>query len=134
MAEAARVLRPGGRLLAVHGVPLREPADDDLGSALAPLAGLRDARPDTAGAVEEAAVAASLRPVATGWIAPVSFADAPNTFAEGIEQRLWSYLWDVDEPTWDAVVAPVVAALRALPEPERPRRYELSSRLAVFAL
>ena len=35
-AEAVRVLRPGGRLVAVHGVPLRVPADDDVASALRP--------------------------------------------------------------------------------------------------
>jgi SAM-dependent methyltransferase len=133
VAEAARVLRPGGRLVAVHGVPLREPADDDVAGALVPLAGLRDVRPDTVTALKEAAVAASLQPVDTAWVAQVSFADAPSAVADSIEQRLWSYLWHVDEPTWNAVVAPVVVALRALPEPHRPRRYELSSRLAVFA-
>ena len=132
VAEAARVLRPGGRLLAVHGKPLREPADDDVARALLPLTGLPDFRADTVTALHDAAAAAGLEPVETVWVAHASFADAPNAFADSIEQRLWSYLWHVDEPTWDAIVAPVVATLRALPEPDLPRRYELSSRLAVF--
>ena len=133
VAEAARVLRPGGRLLAVHGVPLREPAEDELARAAAGLTALRDFRPDTEAALDEAAAAASLRPVGTAQVAHTSFAESPNEFAEGIEQRLWSYLWHVDEPTWEAVVAPVIANLRALPEPDRPRRYTMSPRLAVFA-
>jgi SAM-dependent methyltransferase len=132
-AEAARVLRPGGRLVAVHGVPLRVPADDDVARAFAPLVGLRDFRPDTVAALDEAAAAGSLEPVGTAWVAGASFADAPNAVADSIERRLWSYLWNVDEPTWEAVVAPVVTALRALPEPNRTRRYDLSSRLVVFA-
>ena len=133
VTEAARVLRPGGRLLAVHGRPLLEPADDDVARVLVPLTGLRDFRPDTEAALNEAAAAASLTPVAAATVSPVGLAHAPNAIADGIEQRLWSYLWRVDGPTWDTVVAPVVAALRAVPEPDRPRTYTLSSHLVVFA-
>src|SRR5581483_7849176 len=107
VAEAARVLRPGGRLLAVHGVPLRDPTDDDVARALAPLAGLRDFRPDTEDALDRAAAAASLEPVGNGWAASTDFAESPNTVADSVEQRLWSYLWHLDEPTWATVVAPV---------------------------
>jgi SAM-dependent methyltransferase len=133
VAEAVRVLKPGGRLIAVQGVPLRVPADDDVARALVPLAGLRDFRPDTVAALDQAAAAGSLEPVGITWTAPGSLAQTPNAVADSIERRLWSYLWNVDEPTWQAVVAPVVAALRALPEPNRPRQYDLSSRLVVFA-
>jgi SAM-dependent methyltransferase len=133
VAEAVRVLRAGGRLIAVHGVPLRVPADDDVARAVVPLAGLRDFRSDTVAALDEAAAAASLEPVGTAWVARASRADTPNAVADSIERRLWSYLWYVDELTWETIVAPVVAALRALPEPNRPRQYELSSRLVVFA-
>jgi SAM-dependent methyltransferase len=133
VAEAVRVLRPGGRLVAVHGVPLRVPPDDDVARALVPLAGLRDFRSDTVAALDEAAVAGSLEPVGAAWTAGASLAHTPNAVADSVEGRLWSYLWSVDEPTWQAVVAPVVAALRGLPEPDRPRHYDLSSRLVVFA-
>jgi SAM-dependent methyltransferase len=133
VAEAVRVLKPGGRLIAVQGVPLRVPADDDVARALVPLAGLRDFRPDTVAALDQAAAAGSLEPVGITWTARGSLAQTPNAVADSIERRLWSYLWNVDEPTWQAVVAPVVAALRALPEPNRPRQYDLSSRLVVFA-
>jgi SAM-dependent methyltransferase len=133
VAEAVRVLRPSGRLIAVHGVPLRVPAEDDVARAVVPLAGLRDFRPDTVAALDEEAAAASLEPVGTAWVARSSRADTPNAVADSIERRLWSYLWSVDELTWDTIVVPVVVALRALPEPDRPRQYDLSSRMVVFA-
>jgi SAM-dependent methyltransferase len=133
VAEATRVLRPGGRLLAVHGIPRPDPADDEVARAVAPLTGLREYRSDTPAALDEAAAAASLTPIGTAWVSPVVMAHSPNAVADGIDQRLWSYLWAVDEPTWGAVVVPVVAALRALHEPDRPRSYKLSSHLAVFA-
>jgi SAM-dependent methyltransferase len=133
IAEATRVLRPGGRLLAVHGLPVRDAPDDEVVRAVAPLSDLREFRSDTEAALDEAAAAASLTPVGTAQVASATMAHAPNAVADGIEQRLWSYLWAVDQSTWDTVVAPVVAALRALPEPDRPRPYALSSRLVVFA-
>jgi SAM-dependent methyltransferase len=132
ITEAARVLRPGGRVLAVHGMR-REPPDDDIARALAPLAGLREFRADVGPALEEAAAAAALEPVGTAHVAPASVAHIPAEVADGIEQRLWSYLWDVDESTWDTVVVPVVAALRALPEPDRPRPSLSTGQMAVFA-
>src|SRR6266545_526155 len=124
VAEAARVLRPGGRLVAVYGVPKREPADDDIGEVLAPLALLRGARPDTPAAMDAAAAAAGLEPAGTGWVAPVRFAESPNTVTDGIAERLWSYLWRGDErarhlpaaraarPRLRPRVRPVVAAGR----------------------
>jgi NAD(P)-dependent dehydrogenase (short-subunit alcohol dehydrogenase family) len=115
------------------GVPLRVPADDDVAHALVPLAGLRHFRSDTVAVLDEAAAAESLEPVGTAWTAGGTLAQTPNTVADSIERRLWSYLWYVDELTWQAVVAPVVAALRTLPEPNRPRQYDASSRLVVFA-
>jgi SAM-dependent methyltransferase len=133
VAEAVRVLKPGGRLVAVHGVPLRVPADDDVARVLVPLSGLRDFRSDTVAVLQDAAAAESLEPVGAGWTVGGTLAHTPNTVADSIERRLWSYLWEVDELTWQAVVAPVVAAVRALPEPNRPRQYDLSSRLVVFA-
>lgn len=44
-----------------------------------------------------------------------------GTPAGQIEGRICSTLFDVDEQTWAAVVEPVLARLRALPDPDRPR-------------
>jgi SAM-dependent methyltransferase len=131
VAEAARVLRPGGRLLVAHGVPIRD--DDDLEAATAGLAPLREARFDTPAAVDSAAGAAGLRLVADRLTAAWNKAgDSPNQAAAGLEQRLWSWLWDVDDATWSAVVAPAIERLRALPDPDRRRPDTGRMRLAVF--
>jgi SAM-dependent methyltransferase len=131
LAEGARVLRPGGRLLAAHGVPFRE--NNDMEEASEPLTAMREARFDTPVAVEEAATAVGLRPVgdrlSAAWNKP---GESPNEAADRIEQRAWSFLWDVDDATWESVVAPTVARLRALPDPDRPRPETGRMRLAVF--
>jgi SAM-dependent methyltransferase len=127
VAEAARVLRPGGRLLAAHDPPRRDPDDDDVARAVAPVTGLQGARPDSVAALDAAAAAAALRPVGADWLAPAVLSYTPNSVADSIDQRLWSYLWSVDQPTWDSVVTPAVAALRrttgAGPPPREPRRH-----------
>jgi SAM-dependent methyltransferase len=133
LAEAARTLRSGGRLVAVHGVPIREPSDDDLAVALAGLDGLRIHRPDSPAIVDAAATAAGLVPIGATEGTPIHFADSPTAVAAGIEQRLWAYLWDVDSGTWRDVVAPVVSRVRALADPDRPRPYTNRLRVAAFA-
>lgn len=133
VAEAARVLRPRGRLIAFHDIPTREPDDDDVATALLGLGPVRRHSPDSPAALDAAAAAAGLVPVAATLSAPIRFDESPNDLAEGIEQRLWSYLWNVDPVTWRDVVAPVAERLRRLPEPGRPRPYLSRVRLAVFA-
>jgi SAM-dependent methyltransferase len=132
LAEAARALRRGGRLVAVHGPPDREPSDDDVAVALAALDVLRLDRPDTPPVVEAAATAAGPVPVGATDGTPVHFAESPTAVAAGIEQRLWAFLWDVDPETWREVVAPVLTRVRALPDPDRPRPYTNRLRVSVF--
>jgi SAM-dependent methyltransferase len=132
MEEAARVVRPGGRVVAVHGIPRRLPDDDDMTAAVAALGPLRDDRPDTAPTLDGAAATADLRPAGVAWVASTGFEETPNEFAAGIEERLWSYLWNVDDDTWRTVVVPVVERLRALPDPDRRRAYRLSPRLVAY--
>lgn len=50
-----------------------------------------------------------------------------------IEDRIWSFLWDLDERAWAETVQPAIAALRALPEADRPRDRTHRYRLAVYA-
>ena len=47
---------------------------------------------------------------------------APTAEADAIERRIYSSLFDVDDEAWARVVVPVIDALRALPDPDRPRR------------
>ncbi|HEX7744657.1 MAG TPA: hypothetical protein VF462_05285, partial [Micromonosporaceae bacterium] len=131
IGEAARVLRSGGRLIAFHGTPTRERDDHDFTTAISGLDSLLR-RPDGPEALDAAAAAAGLAPIGATLSAPIRFNESPNELADGIEQRLWSYLWDVDPVTWRDVVAPVADRLRRLPDPGRPRPYLSRSRLAVF--
>jgi SAM-dependent methyltransferase len=131
LAEAGRVLRPGGRLVALHAPWRREPSD--LQDALSALTALKDAQaPDTPAAVDAAADAAGLRLVTRTTSTPARFESSPADEADKIEQRLWSFLWDIDEATWREVVEPSVAQLRALPDPDRPRTDVSHCQVSVF--
>jgi SAM-dependent methyltransferase len=131
LAEAARVLRPGGRLVALHSPWQREPSD--LQEAQAALTALKDAQaPDTPAAIDPAAAAAGLRLVARTTSTPARFESSPAAEADSIERRLWSFLWDIDEETWRELVEPTVAQLRALPDPDRPRSDVSHCQVSVF--
>jgi len=126
LAEAARVLRPGGRLVAVHAGPrvvdaTGADAPDDLTDATAGLRRLRPPRRDSAVVVAAAAADAGLAVVSQHQDTPLRTSQSPAELADLIERRTWSYLWDLDDDTWRAEVEPVVAALRALPDAGRSR-------------
>jgi SAM-dependent methyltransferase len=121
LAEAARVLRPRGRIVVVSS---RHSIDHDevthlsfkLGERIRPTVG--DGPDDLAGLVGD-----GLAVVATDFTPFDAWQTSPNQEADRIEQRVWSSLWDLDEERWAQDVAPVVRALRALPGPDRPRRH-----------
>jgi SAM-dependent methyltransferase len=129
--EAGRVLRPGGRLVALHGPTERAPSD--VQDALAPLTALKEYQsPDTPAAVQAAGAAAGLRLVSQTTTTPHRAAISPNQQADYIERRLGSSLWELDEATWQEVVAPAVARLRRLPAPDRPRAEVGHGQMSVF--
>jgi SAM-dependent methyltransferase len=132
MAEAARVIRPGGRVAAVHGT-LRGSVATDLSEAATPLENIRPARPDDEGDVATAAQAAGLEIVHQGWTSEYPHDRTPREVADQIEQRVWSYLWNVQASEWDAYVVPAVRALRSLPDLDRPRPWPRQHRLSVFS-
>jgi SAM-dependent methyltransferase len=132
LAEAARVAQPGGRLIALHGAPQAD--HTDVSVALAPIAaGPRRARPDTDDALAAAAAATGLALLHNGPTQPYPLSQSPNQVANLIEERVWSYLWRLDEAQWQARIVPALAALRALPEPDRPRPFHERHRISVFS-
>jgi SAM-dependent methyltransferase len=110
---------PGGRLIIVHGLPVRD--HSDIEDCLRPLDRLRSNRGDTEFAITAATRAAGLRPVADTMTGRIHWSESPDQVADHIEARAWSYLWDVPEPTWTEQVVPAIDLLRDLPRPTHPR-------------
>ncbi|MEV4617144.1 methyltransferase domain-containing protein [Asanoa sp. NPDC049573] len=128
-AEAHRVVRPGGRVVALAAPEVRA-RPDEFAPLLAGLPGID--RPDTPVAVWATATAAGLRPVETHEVTVGTVTESPNRLAEMIETRAWSNLWNVDGAVWASTVMPVVRGLRDLPDPDDPRDRPLTFQLSVF--
>jgi SAM-dependent methyltransferase len=121
MREASRVLRPGGRAICVSGLALPRP-DDDMDLVMRRLDHvLRCTSEDHLPGLARAAAAAGLQAEAED-VATYPLDSSPNELADAIEQRLFAYLWDLDDATWATVVVAQVDALRRLPRPDQPRR------------
>lgn len=118
LTEAARVVRPGGRVIAILSNGEYDP-DDEIAPIFEGLAALRAERLG-----RDEIVAADLPGMAlehrgfTGWD---EFAGSVTEQIAGIENRVYSSMFDLDDATWAAVVEPVLEQLRALPDPDRPR-------------
>jgi ubiquinone/menaquinone biosynthesis C-methylase UbiE len=129
LADCARVLRASGRLVVLTGRPRTEA--EDMGGYEAVLDGLRETRRDTGDAVSEWASTAGLDVVIRREMVDEHPA-SPAEYADVVEQRTFSFLWDLDDETWGNVVQPVIDGLRALPEPNRPRPVVHRRDLLVF--
>lgn len=119
LAEAVRVVRAGGRVATITSSSAHGDGDE-IAPIVERLAPLRDARLD-----HHALVASGhprLQLVHEGFTAWDEHETVPSAEADALEQRIYSSLFDVDDATWDRVVVPVIDALRALPDPDRPRR------------
>jgi SAM-dependent methyltransferase len=127
--EAGRVLRRGGRIVAVSGAP--EPRSDEM-SAL--FQGLDTLRPERSLPVKltEAASDAGLHVVGEAW-ATMEFDVSPVALAQQIEDRLYAPLWDLDDARWSSVVQPILDGLRSLDEPDEPRHRVARHPLYAFA-
>jgi len=119
LLEAARVTRPGGRVITILSV-----ADDHPDDEIARITrGLRPLRRVTRGRDPILAEApTALRIVHDDFTRWTEFDDSALQQADMIERREYSSLFDVDETTWRSVVEPVVAELRAFPDASRIRK------------
>lgn len=133
LAEAARVLRPGGRLVVVPGGALGTSGSDvtevvwDMWRRLQP-----HGRPDDPDRVVRLAAQAGLRLLTRGELLSAERATSPAQAAAAISGRSFSVLWEVDDRTWSREVEPLLARLRALPDQDRPRTAAERYALLVF--
>lgn len=126
--ECQRVLRVGGRLVVASGRP--RSGDDDLSAVDRPLTELRPGEDDR-DTVLSHADAAGLALIEVAEVAN-EFEQSPAELVRRIEERVFAFLWEVDDHTWARVVRPVIDGLRRLPEPDRPRRRVHRHDLLVF--
>lgn len=131
LGEAARVVRPGGRIVTITNASVFED-DDEIAIIVDGLAPLRQARPDHN--VVVAGDHPTLDLVHEGFTSWDEFDTTPSTEADAIENRVYSSLFDVDDEAWQRVVVPVIDRLRALPDPGRPRRRRNRHPLLVWSV
>ena len=133
VAEATRILAPGGRLAVVPAGGQWD--DDDIGAVVRAMHGaLQAVRPhrDAPREVVAAAEDLGLSLVAEVDTRSEVWHQSPEDQARAIESKTWSSLWDLPDDRWAAVVEPAIAALRALPDPARPRARRTHYRVLVF--
>ncbi len=119
LAEAARVVRPGGRVITILSNGEYAPGDE-MSSIFDGLAALRPERlPRDRLAAADVPGLTLEHDGFTGWD---EFSSSVSEQIAGIEQRIYSSMFDIDDATWERVVDPVLTELRALPDPDRPRR------------
>jgi ubiquinone/menaquinone biosynthesis C-methylase UbiE len=132
LRECARVLAPGGTLLVIAGPPRTHA--EDMTDVTVPLDRLKSTRlrKDT---VENVAAWATANGLQQRGVAETDhvFDQSPAELARDIENRVFSFLWDLDERTWNESAQPVVDALRSLPDPDRPRRASHRSDIHIFS-
>lgn len=118
LVEAARVVRPGGRVITILSNGEYAP-DDEMASIFDGLAALRPERLDRVQLAR--ADLAGLTLVHDGFTDWDEFPSSVTDQIAGIENRIYSSMFDLDDATWVRVVEPVLSQLRELPDQDRPR-------------
>jgi ubiquinone/menaquinone biosynthesis C-methylase UbiE len=132
LAEVARALRPGGRYL-VSSARVRVRPEDEIERLVFNLRDQLDPgwRNDER-QILDAAPSAGFTVVDQRPAASDEVAQSPAEVADSIEAKTWSDLWNLTDQQWRTVVAPTVAALRALPEAHVQRRFHSPQRIIVL--
>jgi hypothetical protein len=132
LGEAARMVRPGGRVVVILAGSSRTAARSDLDEATRGMQGVMRG-PDTDTVVALAAATGELELVERGGTAPLDFEETPHEQAEKIRARSMSRSWESSADDWNRIAEPVIERLLALPDPDRPRRHRRSQHLLVFS-
>ena len=125
VAEVARVLEPGGRWAIIPAGGELPETQDPITAMTAGLesrlhGGGRPGSRPTLARLEALAAAAGLEVERVVDAPTIVYPESPQQHAANLEARVFSMCWDLDDETYASVVAPVVAALRALPDPDQP--------------
>jgi SAM-dependent methyltransferase len=118
LAEARRVVRPGGRIIAILSNAEYD-AGDEIAAAIDGLSVLRRRRLGRSDLVGSSPPGLGL--VHDGFTPWNGFPQSPAEEIANIEGRIYSSLFDIDDATWTRVVEPVLDRLRAIEGPEQPR-------------
>ena len=132
LREAGRVLVEGGQIVTVRANTGLE--RDDIEPIVEQMRlDLRrtQGRPDTDD-IPALAAAAGLTHVRHNALHELTYPESPHEQVARIEQRTFSSLWDVEPAAWQTLVEPAIAALRALPDPDRKRQRSLRQDVDVF--
>jgi SAM-dependent methyltransferase len=123
LSEVMRVLRPGGRYV-TELTSIYDREHDDIALILREmdlqLRGGQLPRDDPKRIVA-LAERAGFRLVDIIERSTDVYLESPLEATAGIERRSFSKLWDLDVDRWQTIVVPALAALHALPEPQRHR-------------
>jgi ubiquinone/menaquinone biosynthesis C-methylase UbiE len=133
LAEVARVLRPGGRLLSVPAA--NPPVDGDRISEItwamhSALCGPQLA-PDSPQELARRAAPLGLRLTDVAQVRQ-EYKVIPAEVADNIERRGFSNLPGVDAAQWEEVVKPAIAELRALPGQHSPYARTTAHQVAIL--
>jgi SAM-dependent methyltransferase len=125
VADVARCLAPGGRWVIVPAGGMPADTTDDVARIVLPLdrelCGTAHSGPRPSPARLSAAAARAGLAVET--VAPLpalTYTEAAADTADKLERRVFSWCWQLDDDAHERLVAPVVAALRALPDATVP--------------
>jgi SAM-dependent methyltransferase len=130
LEEAWRVLRLGGRMLSISG--LSTPVGEDMAPIFEGLSDtLRPRRREQAMAVSSVGVDVGFELVHEG-VATTAGDASPNALADQMVERLFAHLWDLSDEQWRTYVEPAIAELRALPNPDQPRKRVFDHPLVVL--
>jgi ubiquinone/menaquinone biosynthesis C-methylase UbiE len=135
LTEAARVLRPGGRIVASVNAD-QDPEPNDVAEILIAMAvrlGRKiTARQDQNTQVLAAAAAAGLRQVEAGTYAAAYRDTTPLHAISRIERRTWSWMWEQPDSAYLPAAAEAISALRSLPGQDVPRVDEIPTPMLAF--
>jgi ubiquinone/menaquinone biosynthesis C-methylase UbiE len=127
-AECHRVLRPGGSLVAITIDNSRRVAVPEVTE----LENRYRTRQDELSHLEDVAAPAGFRLARVERLPAHARPVTPAETAANLEDRTWSWLWNVPDEAWATDVVPVIEALRSGAVRDRPLPHQVAHQLVVW--